>query len=254
MPTTIAVDQAVAAELRDGLAALDGLWDRYESATRRYIESGGLAELDPDVPDGRFVFIHGSQALATALDHLAAWRLLVEGGTFPIQAQMTLLRAALEACLRARWLLDGLVGASVRVARGYAAKLDDFRERRRWEGAPRSPYDDDERPRRRPTWRAASQRLDDLDRQRRRAGVPVEAYADATSLARAYGLERWFRRASAAAHGKEWVLGDAQIDERGDAGPGVRQGLVSANDRLLLQLTSITLEILGEAIADLEAL
>jgi hypothetical protein len=250
------MDPAVAAELRRRLASVDDLWRRCEVAAHRPIEPRTRASADDALPDGRFVSLFASQALLSALDHLIAWRRLVEGGHIPIQAHMTLLRGALEGAVRCRWHVDGKVRAGTRVGRGFAARRDDQDERRKFEasreGGARLPQQT--------SGQSAVQRLDHLDdpeavKVREAAEIQTVGFADSTSLMIKYRLERWYRLASAAAHGKEWVLAIAQLEPQTAASPrpGVSVGRISARDDVVLALTTVTIRAVGQAVGDLEA-
>jgi hypothetical protein len=204
----------------------------------------------------RFVRIHAAQALASALDHLTAWRLLVDARGIPILAHMTLLRGALEGSVRCRWLIDATIDSTTRVARGYAAKRDDYVEHGKFEESREGLDDGEERPARvASTGKTAAERLIDLEAWRSEAEIPVVRFQDTTALMKTYGLERWFRLASAAAHGKEWALGAATLEPSSDAAPppGVGHETASANDAVVLGLTVVTIGAAARAIRDLEA-
>jgi hypothetical protein len=252
------MNATIASELRQGLAYLDELWGRYEAAARRPIETGTLAEADDALPHARFVAMYATQALAYALDHLSAWQMLVDAGRIPIEAHVTLLRAALQGSVRCRWLVDATIDSRTRVARGYATRRDDQIERDKYEGSSEGG------PRPAPaSGKTAAERLVELEDARKATldpvdptvGIPIVGFTDDTSLMKTYGLERWFRLASAAAHGKEWVFGAASLAPSPDAStrPGVSHGAISANDDVVLGLTSAAIAAVAQAIAALEA-
>jgi hypothetical protein len=241
---------AVAAELHRILGGLAGLSRRLESTIRQRSAAGTDAAADMALSNARFVGIHASQAMVNALDHLGAWKLIVDGNVHPIQAQMTLLRGALEGAVRCRWLVDANLAPATRVGRGWAAKRDDFVERRRFEEAEEGKAD-------RPTQRggmSAADRLRELDAARVDAEIPNVGYAHSTLLMRMYGYERWFRLASGFAHGKEWVLAATSITRSQDpsAPTGVSRGMVSASDEVVLALTRVTLQAVAQALGELE--
>jgi hypothetical protein len=247
---------AIAAALRSQLAILDGLWARYEAAAHRAAAPGSMVEADEALPHARFVRIHAAQSLASAIDHLTAWRLLVEGRLVPIQAQTTLMRAAIEGSVRCRWLVDATIDSKTRVARGYATRRDDQIQRRRFEESREGLADDEERVRPvEATARTAAERLAELEAWRSAANIPMVGFTDTTALVRAYGLERWFRLASGAAHGKEWALNASTIQPSPDAAdrPGVGHGRVSLNDDVTLALTTTSLRAVAAAVATFEA-
>lgn len=251
------MDLAIATELRQILAGVDDLSRRYEVAAHRLSTPRGRAGADHAYhPDGRFVSIHATQALSSALDHLNAWRKLVDAGHIPVQAHMTLLRAALEGSVRCRWLVDSKVKPGTRVGRGVAARRDDQYERRKFE----SSREAGPRTSRWTSGLSAVQRLDVLDapeavKAREAAGIRSVGFADTTSLMIKYRHERLFRLLSAATHGgKEWALVAAKL-ERSDAGmrTGVSAGTVSADDEVVLDLTRMTIDAVGRAVIAFEA-
>jgi hypothetical protein len=71
--------------------------------------------------------------LAAALDHVHAWRTLLHAGKVPSYAHFSLLRTAHESALIALWLLEPGLSADERRARGVAAQLADYEERRKLE-------------------------------------------------------------------------------------------------------------------------
>ena len=248
------MDPAIAAGIRERLDALDDLWRRYEAAGRRPIDVATLAGVDNALPHARFVSIHAAQALASALDHLTAWRLLIDAGHVPIQAHMTLMRGALEGSVRCRWLVDATVDSMTRVGRGYAAKREDFRQLGLFESSREGLEEGEERPPR-VRGKSAADRIVELEAWRSAAEIPTVGFNDTTSLMITYGNERWFRIASAAAHGKEWALLASKLEAATDVetSPGVSQGMVSASDDVVLGLTIATLVAVARAVVDFEA-
>jgi hypothetical protein len=249
------MDPEIAAEIQYWLGAIGELWDRYHVAARHPIETGTLAAADEALPHARFVSIQAAQALVSALDHLSAWGFLVDARRIPIQAHMTLMRGALEGSVRCRWLVDPTIDSTIRVARGYAAKRDDHLQRRRFEESSERIDDEDDRPNRKEmTGMSADERLEELEGWRSEAAIPVVRFDGATALMKAYGLERWFRLASAAAHGKEWVLAAAQLVASPEAigRAGVSHGIVSADDEVVLGLTLVSIQATVAAVDDFE--
>jgi hypothetical protein len=250
------MDAAIAADLRRALAGVDDLRRRYDVAAHRLAEPQGRASADHAChPDGRFVSIFASQALSSALDHLAAWRKLVDAGYIPIHAHMTLLRAALEGSVLCRWLVEAKVHPETRVARGFAARRDDQDERSKFE----TSREGGARASQRTSGMSAVQRLELLDDReavdaREAAGIRSVGFPDTTSLMMKFGLERLFRLLSAAAHaGKEWGLAASKL-ERSDAAmpPGVSAGVVSAEDEVVLALTRLTINAVIRAVVAFE--
>jgi hypothetical protein len=249
------MDPVIASELGRRLAGVDDLSRRYEMASHRLTKPQGRAGADYAYPDGRFVGIYAGHALSTALDHLGAWRALVDAGCVPIQAHMTLLRVALEGSVRCRWLVDAKLAPGVRVGRGFAARRDDQDERRKFEASREALT----RPRPRTSGMSAVQRLDLLDdpaavKGREAAGIPSIGFADTTSLMVKYRHERLFRLLSAAAHpGKEWGHAASQLVPGGGASPpGVGHGTFSAKDDVVLGLTVQTIAAVERAVVAFE--
>jgi len=249
------MDPEAVASLRRALGRVDGLQARLVAAARPGPVGSSLAAVDDALPQARFVSIHAIQGVSAALDHLLAWRLLMHGPLVPLHAPMTLLRGTLEGAVRCRWLVDGDLDTVTRVARGYSAKRDDYLQRRRFEESRERLDDEKGRPARMAsTGKSASERLVELEGWRLDAKIPVVAFTDTTALMKAYRLERWFRLASAAAHGKEWVLAAADNERRLDtSAPGVAHGIFSARDDVLLALTVVAVDAVERAVVDFEA-
>ena len=72
-------DPAALARIRAALAGLDELHRRREAVLRKPAVPGSLGAADDALPDARFVSVFAGHALASALDHLGAWQLLVNG-------------------------------------------------------------------------------------------------------------------------------------------------------------------------------
>ncbi|HEX7400176.1 MAG TPA: hypothetical protein VF302_10430 [Candidatus Limnocylindrales bacterium] len=227
-----------------------------EAVLRAPAAPGSLAAADDALPDARFVTLYADQALAVAIDHLNAWRLLVNGPEIPILAHITLLRGALEGAARCRWHLDATVDSGTRVGRGLASRRDDQRERRKFETSPEGGA----------RWQqgtrglSAAQRLAEIDdpervKAREVLGIREVAFTDTTSLMRAQGHERWFRLASAMAHGKEWAFAATIIEESAEPPQvsEVRHGYMSASEPVAVALTGIAVDAVRGAVSELAA-
>lgn len=255
-------DPVALAAIRKMLSGLDDLQRGRVKASQAVPDKGSLAAADAAFPDARFVGIHAFQAISVALDHLLVWRLVVHGPIVPYAAHLTLLRAALEGAIRARWLLDCTIDSRTRVARGWAARRDDQVERDKFETS--TEGDDDEEPHEPVSGKTARERLEELEAARLAtlhhkdptAGIPRVGFTDTTALMIASGHERWYRLASAAAHGgKEWGLAAAVLTRSPDptSSPGVGHGTVSASEDVAVALTSVVLRAVRYAVADAEA-
>lgn len=247
-------DPAAAARLRAMLEIVPELTRRRVAAIQAEPAAGSLAAADEALPDARLVTIYAGQALTMAIDHLSAWRLLINGPEVPIRAHLTLLRAALEGAVRCRWHVDPTVDSGTRVGRGFAERRDDQRERRNFETSAEGGT--------KPATRGmtGAQRLAALDdpaavAEREAAGVRSVAYAGTTSLMTAYGLEPWFRLASGLAHGKEWTLAATRLEPTPGQPPGskLRSGVFSASETVAVAMTTVALDAIGQALGELEA-
>lgn len=138
---------------------------------------------------------------------------------------MTLLRGALEGAVRCRWMVADDIASLERVARGYAAKRTDFDERRKFEQSREHERADDQDESH--SGKSGAERKVELEAARAAAAVPFARYVDTTQLMKEYRLERWYRLASAAAHGMEWVLAAAQLEPYDGPPPatGVTHGI-----------------------------
>jgi hypothetical protein len=248
-------DPAILAELRRELAGLDELWRRRETTLRALAAPGSLAAADAPLPDARFVSMYAGQALGTALDHLAAWRSLLNGPTLPMVAHLTLIRGSLEGAVRCRWHVDPTKDAGTRVGRGFAARRADQVERSKYEASKEAPPGPE-----RTSGKSAIERLAELDdpdavRARDAAGIGPVGYTKITNLMIDYGLERPYRLASALAHGQEWPLLTMHVLESGRpaSDPKVQEGILTASEPAALELTLTALGAVRVALEDLEA-
>jgi hypothetical protein len=216
----------------------------------------------------RFVRTGAIRVLGTAGDHLVAFRRLSERGPILPFAPMTLLRAAVEAADLARWLVDPELDAMTRIGRGVAVQLEDYEQRRRWEGAFGIP----EPPPGARGKSAAARKADLLaargpdvpDAER----VPVVPLEKATALALIYGPARnrgpvadalpagdrsWlYRLLSAFAHGKEWAFLATDTRAAQPIGEGVHRGVVMISDPVFVACTVATIDQVARAMTAVE--
>src|SRR5260370_21859733 len=135
------MEPAATDELRRAVNRADEIHVRAQGVPRDP-RPGSAAESDGAVPHARWVLLSANMALGVASDHLTTWKLVVDGRIIPIYSPMTLLRTALEAAVLCRLLVDPRPEPLERVARGVAAQVADYDERRKWEaaiGAPERP-------------------------------------------------------------------------------------------------------------------
>jgi hypothetical protein len=100
-----------------------------------------------------------------SLDNLLARRAVVDTGGAPAYAHLSMRRTAHECAHSAHWLIDTILDAPERIARGVAARAVDLDERLKCEAAVRltTPV---------PPMVSAGQRLADLMVPPRRGGWP----------------------------------------------------------------------------------
>lgn len=254
--------------LRQALAQVAALHSRHE-AIAGDAARGSQADADLRISKhARFVRTGAIRALGTAGDHLVAFRRLSERGPILPFAPMTLLRAAVEAADLARWLVDPDVDSMTRVGRGVAVQLEDYEQRRRFEGAfgiPEPPAGGEGKSA--ATRKAALLAVRGLDvpEAERVAVVDLER---PTALALVYGPERmrgpiadrlpvgdrsWlYRLLSAFAHGKEWAFLASDTTGSQPIGEGVHRGVVMASDAVIVGCTVATIGQVASAMTAVE--
>jgi hypothetical protein len=147
-------------------------FERIRSITERKVRLDGdpswnsVARIECQVPGAEYAYHQTFTLLAGAIDHLHTLHsVLFAAHELPSFAGITLLRASFEACLTARWVLDG--DAASRLARGFALHWSDLDERRKVEAAL-------EAPREWSTGKSAEQRQVDLFERARNLGLTEE--------------------------------------------------------------------------------
>lgn len=194
-------------------------------------------------------------AFAIGLDHLLSWRhLRTVARLQPTFAHLTLIRGAMEGMVMAKWLLDPDISARVRCARAAAAQLDDYRQRRAYEGRLRIP------PRLSRPARSAAQRMTALERLMRRQGVERIAMPKITELFAMYAApsdtghgETVYRVISAVAHSKVWSLGGVvEFGEVVDPPAGPRVARMATRGAATYEATTLAIELAVSALGDLE--
>ena len=128
----------------DVMELIDDEFERIRSIAERKRRLDGdpgwdsVARVECQSPGAEFAYHQTFTLLAGAIDHLHTLHsVLFTAHELPGFAGMTLLRASYEACLTARWVLDG--DAMSRLARGVALHWSDLDERRKVEAALRAP-------------------------------------------------------------------------------------------------------------------
>lgn len=210
-----------------------------------------------DRPLGRHPLILATIALNVAADHLRTWVTVMRVGPMPTYSGYTLLRGAIETAALSRWLVDPDLTPAERVARGVAALLEDYRQRRTFEAAFGSP---DERT----SGKSGAGRLAELITDRDTAAIPVLQVPGASDMLLRYGPvdvdddkprgRDWpYRVASAFAHGLSWSLLVSELGQAAMVGDAIRVGRVSVNEGLLWLVAQKSADGVELAVEDLEA-
>lgn len=132
-PPSGTVAPAVAARIQQRLQLAHDLEVRVRAASLNGPAAGSVAAAEIAAqPEVESAYIHARALLVCALDHIGALRILfVDARTLPSYAHMTLLRAALEAGLHARWATAGT--SADRLAAGIALDWANLDERLKFE-------------------------------------------------------------------------------------------------------------------------
>lgn len=204
-------EMATAATLRL-LASVEDLRAR-AGTIQRTPRPGSLLAVDMNSPVGTYVIDLASMKVAVAGDHLMAFDLLANGmHRIPTWAHLSLLRAATEAALEARWLLDGELEAAERIGRAVGRQIYDYQERSKAEKELRLL----------PEWPPpdlipATTWIAELEQEAGDAGVTPLGYPGATEVARSLrtcgqGLDVYFLRfLGGAVHGVQWATAVVDI-------------------------------------------
>jgi hypothetical protein len=137
------------------LAEVDQLWQRLDIVVLTPPAEGSAASVEITDRLRAYTYDQATTALRAALDHLRAWRTLLNAGEMPAYAHLSLLRTAHEAALFACWLVDPTIDGDGRLGRGVAAQAADYKERRKFEEASGRTAAD-------PPGKLAADRLSDL--------------------------------------------------------------------------------------------
>jgi hypothetical protein len=129
--TRLQMPQAVANALVQDLHRLDDLWKRLDVLVLQPAHPGTPADVEKSDKLGAMAYDLAATYLSAALDHMRAWRTLLHAGEVPTYAHFSLLRTAHESALIALWLLGPGLLADERRARGLAAQMADYEEKRK---------------------------------------------------------------------------------------------------------------------------
>lgn len=123
--------QVVAAVLTD-LARLDQIRQAFTAAVTATAHPASAATTERADEFAALAYDLAATFITAAADHLIAWRALVaDARTVPSFAFISLCRVAHETAFSALWLLEPVPTVADRAARGLAAQLDDYDERRK---------------------------------------------------------------------------------------------------------------------------
>jgi len=215
--------------------------------------SGSLSEADNQLPHSGYIRGQATIAVSVAYDHLRAWSLIIEGGTLPNYAPMTLVRTALETSALCRWLVDPTLSSMERVARGVSAQLEDHDQRRKFEtaiGAGEPPEDG--------AARGGGQRLRELMRLRDAEGIPPLMFPGPTAIVGMYPPNpksegTWpYRLASAFSHGKMWSLVGMNLGSVRAARESGQSIPLTSDQGILASMTELAVAAAVLAVQDIE--
>ena len=188
-----------ASQLVAALAPLPRLFEEQQTLARKGPAEGSMAISDAHIAERHRIWTLANQAWLNGTEHVNTWRLLLVGAKFqPAAAHYTLLRGALEGLVTCRWLIDGRVSASERIARACAFRLEDLRQRKNLEHelpdlpAPISPG------------KTAHERIAELRRSMAANGIVEVGFPSAVDRFDTHGDGAWaYRILSAYAHSFE---------------------------------------------------
>lgn len=255
----VSQDSRWTSKIQETLAELDRLEERL-TRLRGGFEEGSRAAVDARARNGNLAWSFAAAAVQVAFDHLRGWRHLHGSGMQPPFAHWTLLRAAVEGAVVARWLCSPETSAQRR-ARGLGAQLADFDQRQGFESRVATAM-----PRVRGPRVAASQRIDQLRTQAAADGISGQRLPGPTSLVALHAppaelsgesvdAEVLYRLLSAFAHGKMWampVLNDVVRGEKVALAPELAVTTVTAPADIVWLLTDWAVTCVRLAIADFE--
>ena len=196
---------------------------------------GSAGGEDRPLPFGPDVARLASVSLAAGLDHLRAWRSMLESDQLPQRAWATLARAAGEGAVTCLWLLDG--DSAARRERAARLQLEDHQNRHRFEtdfGVPEALFDAKGRPGRireadhRAAMRAAGIEPGSIDRSamfRDHALVSPDPPDEGRAL---------YRLVGAYAHGMPWALTTMSILETRTSPGGQVLGRAAPSDHAIV--------------------
>jgi hypothetical protein len=129
----ISMDPEIAKQLHIQLASFDSLNSRLLAMSGIDARPGSVYSLEIEDPHRAYSHDLARSALIGALDHIRTWKSVFESGLLPAYAHWSIIRSAHEMALVAYWLVEPGINPDERRARGIAAQLVDYDERRKVE-------------------------------------------------------------------------------------------------------------------------
>jgi len=243
-------DRAFAQEIHTSLTAVEPLRVRLYALVKPVRGSRAL-QSEKRHPLGHLHTTFAMQALGVALDNLLAWNLIVQCGTYPIYAHMTLLRAALEGAATARWLVDPSVDYRERIRRGAIMQLDDWRQRAAFEGAVSAATSSQPRAR---LGKSGAERMAEHHDAMQRSGITTERMPPITKIATDHGHLALWRMTSAFAHGSPWsALVSDLVEMPGEPLWGSRRARISPAMKYSAFVTKVAVDLVTKAVGEVES-
>jgi hypothetical protein len=237
--------------INEALEVVEGLAERYEALFKSGGDARSMAESDRALSavlgDGPLHL--ATDQLSSAVDHLVTWRALFRAEQVPAFAHLTLIRAATEATVTARWLLDPKAESMDRVARAVGFMSEDYEERRKAENSfGMTAFA--------PDGKSAAARKADLESDRLADHIKAVQPLSLVDLFKRYFLPDgedgafFYRILSANAHARRWRLGMNTIADIGGSDPPLSR--ISAGDDIAWASTANAVLTLTRAMDEAE--
>ena len=249
------------------LSRIDAIRRRFDVVAVTQPAEGSVATAERADKLRGYAYDHAAMALAAAMDHVQAWRSLLQGaGEMPAFGHLTLLRTVHESALLAFWLTEPGIDPDLRRARGVAAQWDDLDERRKFEEAMGSITFV-------PPGKSAADRLSDLMAMADKAGLTkldkkgdkILAIAKPPGTVELFDLyepavrppakpQAFYRLWSGYAHGKQWAQGLVAEPRTVYDSSGHSLALVQGSDGMAIEATRRAVAAMERAVAAYEKL
>lgn len=248
--------------LGDALAAIRPLQGRFAAAVQA--RPGSRAARDGRNRIGRHALELACTGISVGLEHLDTVRVVIEDARILTPfAPITLIRTAIEGCVKARWLLEQGITADARLERGVAAQRADYDERRKFEDAAGTPEQTG------PQFKTARERIAELEKTAKSLGITIRKPPDRVRLFDLYlfpGMESrvegsklggvLYRLVSGPAHAMQWSLitGDLDLQPLEELGQYVtRLASVTMKDETAAVAIMVGVLAARDGLDDLEA-